>query len=88
MPFLTLFWGFASSRFGRTVLISLGTILIIFFGWLWVKNHYYNQGWAAALHAVAVQDQRAIDDANAAKATVKECRNSGRTWDVAGGVCQ
>lgn len=78
---------FLSTSLGRWIvgLTALGIALVIAYGY--VRVHYFNAGWAAAIHAVAAQDERAINAADKARATVKACRDSGRHWDVSNGVC-
>ncbi len=78
---------FIETKIGRTIAITGAIIVGVLVGWLAFKTHYYNQGWAAALHAVAAQDAKAISEAQHARETVKACRDSGRTWDVVNGVC-
>lgn len=56
-------------------------------GYLWLKVHYENIGYAKAIHAIAAQDQKALEASSAAKKTVEECFAGGGTWDVANGVC-
>jgi hypothetical protein len=84
MPILLFF---IETKFGRTIAIVGLLVVGIGTGWLVFKTHYYNMGWAAAIHAVAAQDQKAINEAQHARETVKACRDSGRTWNVADGVC-
>lgn len=57
-------------------------------GFLWIKTHYYNRGYAAAVQAIAAQDQRAINARDEALAKVRACRNGGGTWNVTDGVCE
>lgn len=57
-------------------------------GWLALKTHYYNKGWAAALHAVAVKDDRAVKEADDAKGNVTACLDGGGRWNVVDGVCE
>lgn len=58
-------------------------------GALWGYGHHkYNQGWAAAIAAVAAQDQRAVNAKDEAVAKVRACRDAGRTWSIADGVCE
>jgi uncharacterized protein HemX len=85
MPAILLF--FIETKFGRTIAISAAIVIGIGIGWAVFATHYYNKGWTAALHAVAAQDAKAINEAQHARQTVKECRDSGRTWDVVNGVC-
>jgi predicted negative regulator of RcsB-dependent stress response len=84
MPILLFF---IETKIGRTIAITGLIIIGILIGWLIFKTHYYNQGWAAAIHAIAAQDQKAINAAQQARETVKACRDSGHVWDVANGVC-
>jgi hypothetical protein len=78
---------FFLSPIGRYVATAIAAFAIIGGLYGYMRVHYYNAGWAAAIHAVAAQDQKAIDATHEALATVKACRDSGRTWDVANGVC-
>jgi uncharacterized protein (UPF0333 family) len=84
---IAVIFEFLNTSIGRWIVGSLiaATALAGAYGYL--RVHYYNNGYAAALHAVAAQDQRAIDAANKAKDTVRDCRNSGGHWDSDGGVC-
>ena len=84
MPILLFF---IETKFGRTIAITGAIIVGVLIGWLTFKTHYYNQGWAAAIHAIAAQDQKAINERNKALAEVKACRDGGGTWDVINGVC-
>ena len=68
---------------GRYVLIAIA----VAGSWLWIKVHYENIGYAKAIHAIAAQDQKALEASNVARKTVGECFSSGGTWDVSGGVC-
>ena len=81
-----LLW-FVESKVGRTVAITAIIVITLATSWLVFKTHYYNQGWAAAIHAVAAQDAKAVNEAQHARETVKACRDSGGTWDVPNGVC-
>ena len=82
-----LLW-FIESKLGRTVALTGLIIIGVGMGWLIFSTHYYNKGWAAAIHAVAAQDQRAVNAAHKAIETVKTCRDSGHQWNVADGVCE
>ena len=75
------------TKFGRTIAITGAIIIGLGIGWLSFSTHYYNKGWAAALHAIAAQDQKAVDQKNQALETVKNCRDSGGTWDVVSDSC-
>ena len=57
-------------------------------GFLWLKTHYYNKGWAAAIDAIAREDKEASDAANKQRQKVSECSASMREWDVTSGVCK
>ena len=69
---------------GRYVLIAIA----VAGSWLWIKVHYENIGYAKAIHAIAAQDERAINAAQEARKTVKACRDSGHSWSVETGECQ
>lgn len=69
--------------------IGIGLVIAaIVGGFLYLKTHYYNQGYAAAVQAIAAQDQRAINARDEALAKVRACRNRGGTWDVVDGMCR
>ncbi len=68
---------------GRYVLIAVAVSGAL----LWFKVHYENIGYQKALHAIAAQDQKAVEASNVAKKTVSECFASGGTWNVSDGVC-
>lgn len=78
---------FLLSPIGRYLIIAVVALGAIGGEYLYLRVHYYNSGYAAALHAVAAKDQRAIDAANKAREAVKACRDSGRQWNVANGMC-
>jgi hypothetical protein len=82
-----LLW-FIESKLGRTVAITGLIVIGIGVGWLSFSNHYYNKGWYAALHAVAAQDAKAINEAKNAREIVRQCRDGGGTWDVPSGMCR
>jgi hypothetical protein len=50
-------------------------------------THGFNAGYKVAIHAIAAQDQKAVDAANAAKTTVDDCVNNGNIWSVENGSC-
>ena len=56
-------------------------------GWYSIKTKYYNQGWTAALHSIAVQNAKAVKEADDARNDVKACFDSGGTWDVSDDSC-
>jgi hypothetical protein len=58
------------------------------FGFLYMKQHYYDQGWYAAMHAVALQDQKAKETGEEARHDVENCRDSGRHWNISSGLCE
>ena len=86
MPALLLF--FIETKFGRTIAITVAIIAGVGIGWLVFARHYENIGYAKAIHAIAAQDQRAINEKDKALETVHACRNSGRTWNVSSGMCE
>lgn len=85
MPFLLFL---IETKLGRTIAITAAIAAGVAIGWAIFATHYYNKGWAAAIHAIAAQDKRAIDAAKHARETVESCRDSGGTWDVTSGACQ
>lgn len=68
---------------GRYVLIAAAVLA----SWAYIKVHYENIGYQKAIHAIAAQDQKAVEASNAAKKTVADCFASGGSWNVADGVC-
>lgn len=77
---------------GGTLLVQIGVLLGIFavvaaayFGW---KTHVYNNGWNAAIAAIAAQDKNAVEAARAARNTFRACVDGGGVWDVTNGKCQ
>ena len=68
---------------GRYVLIALAIVG----AWLYIKEHYEHIGYNKAIHAVAAQDQKAVEASNVAKKTVGDCFAGGGTWNVSDGVC-
>jgi len=84
---MTILLWLIESKLGRTVAITGIVIITLSASWLAFSNHYYNKGWAAAIHAIAARDQKAVDAKNKALETVKACRDSGHEWDVVNGVC-
>jgi hypothetical protein len=76
------------TKLGRGIAITGIVVIAITASWLTFKTHYYNQGWAAAVHAVALQDQKAVADAKNAKDEVAACFAAGKSWNVDDGVCE
>ncbi|OAF05475.1 hypothetical protein AYJ54_00790 [Bradyrhizobium centrolobii] len=56
-------------------------------GFLYLKVHYENVGYAKAISAIAAKDKSALDEVNNAKKMVDECYAAGRSWDVTSGLC-
>ena len=78
---------FLLSPLARYLFGAIALIAAAVGAYTYMRVHYYNEGYASALHAIAAQDQRAIDAAKKARETVAACRNGGGTWNVDGGVC-
>jgi hypothetical protein len=76
------------SKLGRTVAISVAIFIGVGIGWLVFATHYENIGYAKAIHAIAAQDSKAISEAQHARQTVKDCRDSGHQWNVSSGMCE
>lgn len=78
---------FFSPVFKPTLLhIAVGaTIFVVASTYFFTSG--YNKGWTAAIHAIAAQDQKAVDESNVAKGTVADCFNGGGTWDIASAGC-
>lgn len=85
---MTILLFFIETKIGRTIAISFFVIIGMLIGWLSFKTYYYNQGFAAALHAIAAQDKRAVDAKNKALEEVRGCRDRGGTWNVSDGMCE
>lgn len=66
---------------GAVMLSALGG------GFLYVKVHYENVGYAKAISKIAAKDEKAVDDVRSAKNKVDDCFNAGHTWDTLRGVC-
>lgn len=84
---MTILLWLIETKIGRTTAITGAIIIGVGIGWLVFATHYENIGYAKAIHALAAQDQRAIDAKDKALETVKACRDSGHEWDVSNGVC-
>jgi hypothetical protein len=78
---------FLLTPLGRFIAEIVAVIAIVGSLYAYMRVHYYNNGWNAAIHAIAAQDQRAIDERNKALETVRACRARGGTWNVVDGVC-
>lgn len=85
MPFLLFF---IETKIGRTIAITGIIIIAVATSWIVFKTHYYNEGWASAIHAIAAKDEKAIKEKDDALATTRACRARGGTWDVPNRVCQ
>lgn len=55
--------------------------------YLWVKTHYYNQGWTAAINAIASEDKEASGAADRQRKKVRDCIAGNGEWDTSSGVC-
>jgi hypothetical protein len=51
-------------------------------GYLWLRTHYYNIGYKAALAAVAAQDKKAVIKSQQIHKEVDECFKNGGIWNV------
>lgn len=56
-------------------------------GWFSLKMHYENIGYAKAIHAIALQNEKAVKDSKDAKKEVDACIDSGGDWDISSGSC-
>ncbi len=78
---------FLLTPLGRFIAEVVAVIAIVGSLYAYMRVHYYNNGWNAAIHAIAAQDQKAVDEKDKALETVRACRASGHTWDVPSGMC-
>lgn len=81
-------WAFLLTPIGRLIAEIVAVIAIVGSLYGYMRVHYYNAGWTAAIHAVAAEDQKAVNDRNKALATVKACRARGGTWNVPDSMCE
>lgn len=57
-------------------------------GFLALKVHYTNVGFAEAINKIAAEDKETVDAANEARGRVRACYAAGRLWDASEGQCQ
>ena len=75
------------SQFARVVFVaSIGAAIVGGF-WYKIGSYYYNKGWAAAIHAVVVENNKAMKDADDARKEVNDCITGGGDWDITIGEC-
>lgn len=81
MPILAFFLG----PIGRYLLIAVAVGGVFAYG----RQHYINIGYQKALHAIALQDQKAVEESNVAKGDVSQCfaRGVPWTWDIDAADC-
>ena len=79
MPFI----GFLLGPIGRYLLIAAAVGGTFLYG----RQHYINIGYAKAMHAIAAQDQKAVEASKEAKGNVDACFDSGGFWDIEAGTC-
>jgi len=84
MPIVAWLFG---TEFGRQLVLVVSLLIAAALGFLWLKVHYEDIGYNKAMSAIAAQDKKAVERSNNARQTVRECFDSGGTWDVSNGVC-
>jgi predicted negative regulator of RcsB-dependent stress response len=78
---------FIETKIGRTIAITGLIVAGVFIGWISFKNHYYNQGYQAAITQVAKNTKEAKDAVDKAVSSSAECFARGGTPDDTTGVC-
>ena len=76
------------TKIGRTVAITGAIVIGVGVGWLSFKTHYYNQGWNAAIAAIALKNKEATDAVNKATSQVDACNFIHGRWNVSSGMCE
>jgi len=84
---MTILLFFIETKIGRTIAITGAIIVGVLIGWVAFRTHYYNQGYNAAIAAVAAKNKEATDAVNKAISDVDACNNSGGQWSTIDGVC-
>lgn len=76
---------------GASLLAKAGVVLglVALAGTAYGVWHHkiYNNGYSAAIAAIARQDQEAINAAKSARATFRSCVDGGGMWDATSGKC-
>jgi hypothetical protein len=62
--------------------LSLGAAYAVWHHWVWTN------GYTAAIHAIAAQDDKAIGAAKSAREKWKACTGAGKKWDQSTGECR
>jgi hypothetical protein len=78
---LALLWKLRHFIGAASLLLSLGGA----YGYL--RIHYYNEGYNAAISDIAAKNKDALDAVEAKLKIVDDCSNSGGEWDTTRGVC-
>lgn len=82
----TLIWEAIQPFLGK--IIGYGIVAVVVSGaLLYAKIHYEDIGYQKAITEINQANERANQNAQNARSKVDDCFASGRTWDVARGVC-
>lgn len=56
-------------------------------GLTWLSVSQFNKGYNAAIADIAAENKEAVDAANKARQTVRDCNARGGGWDQSRGLC-
>lgn len=75
------------TKFGRVVLLCVVGAIVGVVMWFGFSQHYYDQGYRAAIESVAKRNKEATDAVQRAKSRVERCAATGGDWSIADGMC-
>lgn len=82
MSTLLLLWRF------RYVIGIVGVLASLGGAYGYLRIHYYNEGYNAAISDIAAKNKDALDAVKTKLKIVDDCANSGGEWDTTRGVCR
>jgi hypothetical protein len=76
------------SPLAKTALLHAAVVVTaITVGGTFISAKFYADGRQQALHAIAAQDAKAVQEGNAANDDVQKCFAGGGSWNIADSVC-
>lgn len=76
-----------TNAMGQRIVMAIIVIVTLAVGWFVFSTHYYNAGWRAAMHSIAVKDKAALKDADDAENEVTSCYARGGSWNQGAMSC-
>lgn len=71
----------------RYLIGAIGALVSLGGAYAYLRTHYYNEGFNAAISKIAAKDKEALNAVKKQLQIVDDCAKSGGIWDTTDGLC-